>query len=397
MMHFKDECPVCLSTRTDKLLSRANVPVHQNSLISNQVAAANIQRGTIALKVCLECGFIYNAAFEPEKLSYDASYDNSQTFSSFFNTYVDDLVKNLVLHKGVQNCRVIEVGCGKGVFLRKLVELENSGNIGYGFDPTYVGPLIDLDGRLNFTQEFYDGEAARLSADVVICRHVIEHVPYPLELLGSIRQALANSPQTRVFFETPCVEWILRHKVFWDFFYEHCSYFTARSLTTAFERSGFKVENVEHIFGDQYLWLEATVALENNSTATTDTATVSELGTEFRVLEGELIVGWRKQLEQLAAQEGVALWGAGAKGVTVANLVDPDKTLIACVVDLNSQKQGGFVPGTGHPIISYLDLPKYQVSAAILMNPNYYEENLALLDEAGLEISLIDPADWIVK
>ncbi len=105
-------------------------------------------------------------------------------------------------------------------------------------------PDVDLDGRLQFHRQFYDAECSRTPADVVIARHVIEHVAQPRELLSSIRAALNSNPDARVFLETPCVEWILRHRVAWDFFYEHCSLFTVESLSTAAEESGFDVKSV---------------------------------------------------------------------------------------------------------------------------------------------------------
>jgi len=36
------------------------------------------------------------------------------------------------------------------------------------------------------------------------------------------------------------------------------------------------------------------------------------------------------------------------------------------------------------------------VKSAIQMNPNYAAENLALLHEAQLEVTLIDPINWRV-
>ncbi len=88
-------------------------------------------------------------------------------------------------------------------------------------------------------------------------------------------------------------------------------------------------------------------------------------------------------------KEKVALWGAGAKGVTFANLVEPRQKWIDCVVDLNPQKQGRFIPGTGHPITSYKELGRRGVTTAILMDPNYRDENLLLLQQANLDIHLI--------
>jgi len=99
---------------------------------------------------------------------------------------------------------------------------------------------------------------------------------------------------------------------------------------------------------------------------------------------------WRKRLEEQASRGRIAIWGAGAKGVTLANLADPDCELLDCVVDLNPAKQGKYVPGTGHPILPFESLGERRVEVAILMNPNYREENQRLLYEAGIKTRLIE-------
>lgn len=390
-MNLLGECPICRSKAVTTFLKRERVPVHQNLVIQGQEAALEISRGSLNLAVCEACGFVFNQSFELAKLGYGEAYDNTQTCSPAFDEYLAQLAQYLIWEKGVQNCRVVEVGCGKGLFLRKLVETEGSGNVGYGFDPSYVGRLLDLAGRLRFEKRYYDSTCTDIPADVIICRHVIEHIPDPLNLLYAIRQALTNSQHARVFFETPCVEWILTNLVVWDFFYEHCSYFATQSLTTAFELSGFKVENVQPVFGGQYLWLEATVALDSHVVAKNSGVIVSLAG-QFAVAEAELVRDLKLRIQELAAKEPgkIALWGAGAKGVTFANLVDPERKWIACIVDLNPQKQGHYVPGTGHPIVSYHELARYGVTTAVLMNPNYYAENLSILQAAQLDVRLLD-------
>ena len=381
-------CPICGSKLIRQFLSREQVPVHQNLIMSEQESALNINRGDLKLTVCEACGFISNQAFDLSQLSYGENYDNTQTCSSAFESYVLGLVDYLIDEKKVQNCCIVEVGCGKGLFLRKLVENEVWGNTGYGFDPSYVGNEIELEGRLKFKKRYYDSECANIPADVVVCRHVIEHIPDPLILLGNVKQALVNSPQARVFFETPCVEWILRNHVIWDFFYEHCSYFTAQSLTTAFEVSGFQVESVNHIFGGQYLWLEATIPPEKPA-ITKNPTSIPMLAHNFAKSEHELIKKWEIKIQKLATKGKVALWGAGAKGVTFANLIDPRRQWIDCIIDLNPNKQGKYIPGTGHPIVSYQAMAERGIKTAILMNPNYYQENLALLVAANLTVDLL--------
>jgi SAM-dependent methyltransferase len=392
-MNRPSKCPVCQSNLLTLFLKREQVPVYQNLVMKDQRSALEIPRGNLNLMVCEECGFVFNQAFEPSTLSYGEDYDNTQSFSPVFAEYLSHLAQHLVFEKGIRNCRVVEVGCGKGLFLRKLTEV--GGNIGYGFDPSYVGSATNLDGRLHFEKRYYGPECTDISADVIVCRHVIEHVPDPLDLLDTIRQTLASSPGARVFFETPGVEWILQNQVIWDFFYEHCSYFSADSLTTAFEATGFTIESIQNVFGGQYLWVEAMLSIEEQGRVTRKPGLIPNLAKQFALSERKLKGVLGERLRGLAARGKVALWGAGAKGVTLANLVDPEREWIACVVDLNPGKQGCYIPGTGHPIVGYQELAKYGVETAILMNPNYREENLALLKESHLNVKLIDLMDLI--
>ncbi len=341
------------------------------------------------MQCCRNCGFVFNGAFDESMMDYGAKYDNTQNCSIAFNDYVNGLVEHLIHDEQVQNKRIVEIGCGKGAFIRRLVEDENASNTGIGFDPTYTGPLSDLDGRLAFKRSFYDELAATEQADVVVCRHVIEHVPDPLTLLNSMRHALAGSPNARVYFETPCVDWILSQEVIWDFFYEHCSLFTPASLKTAFEVTGFNVRCVSHVFEGQYLWIEAEIAsteIEPNPTP----GRTSELAEHFTALEQQRVDSWTRLVRDLKPSGNIAIWGAGAKGVTFVNLVDPDRTLLDCVVDVNPAKQGKYLPGTGHPIIAPEDLRVRSVDVALVLNPNYYLEIQQSLDESDLNVRVIN-------
>jgi hypothetical protein len=113
------------------------------------------------------------------------------------------------------------------------------------------------------------------------------------------------------------------------------------------------------------------------------------LAHNFATSEHELLKKWEIKIKKLATKGKVALWGAGAKGVTFANLIDPMGQWIDCIIDLNPNKQGKYIPGTGHPIVSYQAIAERGIKTAILMNPNYYQENLALLIAANLTVDLL--------
>src|SRR5687767_4768956 len=227
MPHDPDPiCPVCDTPGPVAFLGREAVPVHQDLLYDSPEAARGATRGDLDLRVCGRCGFVFNAAFDPGLLEYGPDYDNTQNHSPAFDAYTDELVEHLI-GTGVRAGRVIEVGCGKGAFLVKLLSHPRSRCEGVGFDPSYLGPETALGGRLRFARTFYGPDTA-VPADVALCRHVIEHVADPLALLRTVRVAAGD--QSRVFFETPCVDWVFRNRVPWDLFYEHCSLFTAHSL-----------------------------------------------------------------------------------------------------------------------------------------------------------------------
>ena len=380
-------CPVCGSKELKIFLERKSVPVQQNFLTPSLEKALNVPRGDLKMTFCQNCGFVFNSAFDPSLMEYDEDYDNTQESSSYFLDHLNNLKNKLIKEKDLTNSVIAEIGCGKGFFLKMLVLDEQVNNKGFGFDPSYEGELELENGKLRFEQKYFDGSCQGFKADALVCRHVIEHIPQPKAFLSEIKAALKESPGTRLFFETPCVNWIFETKTFWDFFYEHCSIFTAESLAYLFRKTGFKVGFVGHVFQGQYLWLEA-----ENSANIDEIKSIevnADLIEEFSKFESQMVEKWRKTIKKLSENGKVAVWGAGAKGVTFVNLVDPEAKLVETLVDLSQNKQGKYVPGTGHPVSSYKNLEKLGVKNVIVMNPNYYDENVQLLKKAGMEINLI--------
>ena len=322
--------------------------------------------------MCAQCGFAFNRTFDASKLSYGPNYENTQLSSEAFTEHVDGLVRHMIEECQVRDSSIVEVGCGKGGFLRALIAPDGANNTGIGFDPSYIGPDVEFDGRLRFERRFYDSSCTNVPADVVVCRHVIEHVADPVGLLQSIHAAVSEHVDARLFLETPCVDWIFGNSVVWDLFYEHCSLFTSSSLSAACVRAGFAVTSVRHVFGGQYLWLEATNAWPGPITP--GSGNTADLAREFAAAYDALVAGWRERVDRLAQTESLAIWGAGAKGVTFANLVDPCAERFRCVVDINPAKQSGFVAGTGHPIVAPSDLATYGVTGVVVLNPNYLTE-----------------------
>ncbi|MDD3474289.1 MAG: class I SAM-dependent methyltransferase [Candidatus Dojkabacteria bacterium] len=386
-------CPICSGNNLELIIKREDIPVHQNLLISNKYHAIQAIKGNLILYLCSSCGFVYNAEFDQSLLSYNKEYDNTQSHSPLFSKHIHNLINTIIEYHNIKNKKIIEIGCGNGQFITELCKHKENKNTGIGFDPSYKGENKE---NVSFIKEFYDSDSIKhlkTPVDIAICRHVIEHVLNPLELLYNIKKALIISPQSKIFIETPCLEWILQNKVIWDFFYEHCSYFTKESLTMALELSGFQINRIIHIFGGQYLWAEAT-PYENNQIikehqSSNDLNILHNLCKEFSVSEKSLIKELETKIKQLNLKGKIAIWGAGAKGVTFVNLIDKNIKLIDSVVDLNPKKQGKYIYGTGHPIISYHELANRNIKYIIPMNLYYLDEIITLLKESQINTEIV--------
>ena len=376
----RDTCPVCESLDVVVVFRRPNVPVNQNIVFSTAREARAAAKRDIALAHCGSCDFVFNASFDESAVVYDERYDNAQLTSPTYAEYIDNLVRYLIEDRNLRHARIIEVGCGKGEFLRRLVEYHGSGVTGLGFDPSYTGPRSDFDGRLIIDKMNFGPAVEHLKADALLCRHVIEHIADPRAFLRSIAKAVADLPGVQFFLETPSIDWILENAAFWDIFYEHCNYWCARAMRRLFASAGLKVDAVRTIWRDQFLWVEGH---EEGALLGEYAEPRSDLRARLAAFAHQESMRRKDMGDDMARRSGrVALWGASAKGVTLANLLDPAEEMIACLVDINPKKQSKFIAGSGHPIVAPKDLPD-SIERIYVMNPNYLDECTEILASLG--------------
>lgn len=392
-------CTVCNSGETISVVDIEQIPVHCNILWSTREQAVSAPRGDMLLRFCTECGHLFNAAFDPAKMEYDEAYENSLHFSPRFQQYADSLVDGLVERHDLHGKTIVEVGCGQGDFLRQLCAAGE--NRGFGFDPAYI-PEQDhaaSDGRVEIVQDFYSEKYSNRSADFVCCRHTLEHIPTPVQMLQTVRRATTSETDGNkdavVFFEVPNALYTVRDLGIWDLIYEHCSYFTPQSLAHAFSLAGFAVQSVEPTFGGQFLCIEALLADEN-----VEAAAIAEERTAAiaRLTEGVRQFGnaYRNKARHMsqtlarlqAGKKKVVVWGAGSKGVTFQNVLDTN-AFIEYVVDVNPRKHGMYVAGTGQRIVSPAFLREYSPDAVVIMNPIYRDEIADSLRDLNVDAEII--------
>jgi SAM-dependent methyltransferase len=358
--------------------------VLMNRLYATPQAARAAARGPLELVRCRACGFVWNGAFRPELIAYDGDYENDQTHSDVFARHFRERAQAVVAAAPAGgSVDFLEIGCGQGRFIEAVAAVAGARlGAAEGFDPAWRGAEGEGPCGARIHKCYFDASTAHLmqrAPNLVVSRHTIEHVPDPVSFLTAIREALGPASQARVFIETPCVDWIFQRQAMQDFFYEHCSLFTAGSLALALRTAGFHAPQVSHVFGGQYLWAEASTVGGDEAPAQPDAVA----GADLEGAHDRFTSHWREAIRAAAAEGSVALWGAGAKGVTFALLIDPENRVLDHVVDINPGKQGRFFPTSALPVLSPEASAARGPKTIFVMNPNYLDEIAADLAARG--------------
>jgi hypothetical protein len=159
-----------------------------------------------------------------------------------------------------------------------------------------------------------------------------------------------------------------------------------------FLAQGFEILDSWKGFGDQYLLIEARPLPEG---AAPQWQVREELpAIEAKVLRfseeapraiadwRERFAGWRR------AGKRAVIWGGGSKGVAFVTSVGLRDEL-AAAVDINPHKQGFFLPGSGHEVVSPERLRELRPDVVVVMNAIYVPEIRAQLAGMGLAPELV--------
>ena len=331
-----------------KLLYEANdFPIFQNRMCNSSKEAKAGPKGDIRLVENLETGLVYNEAFRPELMVYDDNYQNEQAVSPLFQQHLNTISQ--VIQKYMGQVALVEVGCGKGFFLKML--LDRGFDI-TGFDPTYEGhnPAIEK-------QYFESGLG--IKAKGIILRHVLEHIQNPMNFLMSLRDA--NGGGGLIYIEVPCFDWICKNKAWFDVFYEHVNYFRCSDFYRIFRN----ILESGKSFGGQYLYIIADLA----------SLRMPIINHRDRVnFPSDFLANLKK--EERNRSEMSAIWGGASKGVIFALLKARVGQSIEIIIDINPAKQGKYIAGTGLRVLSADDgLSKLPEGSMIyVMNSNYLKE-----------------------
>ncbi len=389
---MSNRCPACGAEAMQVFYSKKNIPVHSVRLIGSREEAIQFQNGQMDLAHCPVCGFICNISYQPELQDYSAEYELTQAYSATFNSFSHRLARQLIEHYDLHGKKIIEIGCGQGEFLSLLCDLGD--NRGTGFDPAYdpARPSVALSSRVEIISDYYSEKYTGYKADFVCCKMTLEHIRDVADFIATVRRSIGDQQNTTVFFQVPDVDRVLKEVAFWDIYYEHCSYFSMASLARLFHSQGFDVNRLWRAYDNQYLMIDARPASGSTPRPFTQEMDVAKIAAEvaaFASSAPEVLDHWKHTVQDAYKQgQKVVLWGSGSKGVaflTTLNLC----TEIEYTVDINPNKHGTYMAGTGQKVVSPDFLSAYRPDLVILMNPVYRQEVQKELHQRGISAHVV--------
>ena len=384
-MSDNHRCVVCTRQNISPLVYIEKAPVWCSGLSHTRASALEVPTAPISLAFCHDCGHLFNQKYET--VQYGRDYDSSLGFSGVFQNYAENLADMLVQRYSLRGKTIVEIGCGRGDFLRMLCS--KGAKRGIGFDPSYPSELpSEISSAVSIKREnFPSYQHSRIDADLVCSRHVLEHIGDPRGFISTLREGL-RAQQTPVFFEVPNSLYTLRDGGIWDIIYEHHSFFSSSSLARLFRECDFEPVEVQETYAGQFLTIHAMTERGSAFPSVVCPEELKRLVEAFSESYQAKMRFWQEQMNALDKRKAKAVcWGAGAKTTTFLNLLRP--TSIDYVVDINPRKQGKFMIGTGQQIVAAEYLKDYCPDVVILTNGYYASEVRQTLSGLGLTPELL--------
>jgi SAM-dependent methyltransferase len=309
--------------------------------------SGNWRKHPLKLANCPRCGLI----FIPQALPPDDFYLDAQLATSFnpaphMNELVNEFRSSL---KSGPSSSIFEIGCNDGYFLALL---QSAGFHDLrGIDPA---PSCSESARKNgfniLTGYFGLSIAQRLhesgySPQLIVCRHVLEHVQDLADFLSGIDMLLPDDGE--LLLEVPDMETIGSRGDFSAIWDQHVNYFDLASVEYLLAGSGLGIRSSRRIpHGGGTL-----ILLIGRSDSRPCTRLIPSRDA-WKLAIADNISMTRETVRHIRSEgRTIAAFGAGMRGTMLINLSAIGEFL-EFVVDDNPEKVGRFLPGSGLPVVS---------------------------------------------
>jgi 2-polyprenyl-3-methyl-5-hydroxy-6-metoxy-1,4-benzoquinol methylase len=379
-----------------RLCDRENVKLlidfKQQPIIHHLHKIPNITPEKYPFKVglCSKCNFIQLI----DTINPNILYQNYFTLSSWKNQpHIDRLIEVMIEITGINhNSTIFEIGCNDGMFLEKLKKI-GFNNISAieptkdAFDKTKEKNLT-VDNHF-FTNDYVKEYHKQNTFDIVITRHVLEHIINLDDFIKSIEYILKDDGKLIIEIPNSSCNIDMLDYALWE---EHVNYFTYDTLEKLVNKYQFRIIHHEvTLFSGVSLiiFCEKINKKINN-------ITLNKL--EYKKINhyASIYDTFKEHLHNFLSSQTkpIAIYGCGARSCTFVNFLDIAQ-FIEIFIDDQEEKQNLYVPMCDIQILPWDN--KY-INYTILLGVNNENEH-KVIQKRNLDIkntySILQPSSLI--
>ncbi|MEO7556157.1 MAG: class I SAM-dependent methyltransferase [Acidimicrobiales bacterium] len=336
--------------------------------------------------VCATCKLVQLPQFEsPAEIFSDYIYFSS--WSTSWLAHVERFVERATADLGLGPAsKVVEVASNDGYLLQYF---QKAGVPVLGVEPAANVAAVAVDRGIPTVSAFFgaalaDELASEGRANLVVANNVLAHVPDLHDFVEGFRRVLA--PGGHLSVEFPHLLRLVEDLQFDTIYHEHFSYLSLLVVEQVFADHDLRVVDVEELpthGGSLRVWArhdaDASVEGEGRRKVLADEVDAGIDRSDTYAGFAERVERRKRDLLSILigcrdAGLTIAAYGAAAKGNTLLNYCGIGGDLIDFVVDVSTQKQGLFLPGTHLPVLSPAVLRERRPDVVLILPWNIQDE-----------------------
>ena len=377
--YLDKQCPACGYTMTKVVFDAGVKPLATIAWAESAEEAKAVQAFKQEYIQCLNCSHVWNHLFDWEHVPYGNKPNKMYNNGSQWKRHIEYL-NQWLSGQITDSPTVIDIGCGDGSFLISMAEHFRRKGKFLGFDPS--GDVDPQQNTIIFNRSLFSPleDTTRHKPDLVVMRHVIEHLTAPSSFLHSLTWGASTYEKpTYLYCEVPCIDRVFETGRLADFYYEHPSQFTTSSFTNMLSKAG-KIVDIHRAYDGEVLCglVELTPSAEQ--------AEISKNADSYFLSTSISINQIRSELDHLNEKgESIAIWGGTGKCAAFMHHFQVSSENIPVVVDSDERKWGTYVPGVGQEIKS----PSYllMMPADVLIIPTQWRAQDILIEANAMGLA----------